>query len=171
MHRLPPDVPACHGLPAGAPCPTPEACQCQRQGADLNPHKWPLALALAGALGLLLALGLAALGADVNPACMTKAQAKAKWPKAWLYWHTAAHCWDNQRGGRHGPRQQHYAQAEDFKGKKSDRLKFVNQDDYNELDAQANGDTFFRAEPLQLWPPILEPRPKFIPWEERIGPP
>ena len=86
-------------------------------GCRFKLDKWPLALALAGALGLLLALGLAALGADVNPACMTKAQAKAKWPKAWLYWHTAAHCWDNQRGGRHGPRQQHYAQAEYFKGK------------------------------------------------------
>lgn len=38
-----------------------------------------------------------ALGAD---SCLTKEQARAKWPGQWLYWHTAQRCWDNQRGGR-----------------------------------------------------------------------
>jgi hypothetical protein len=38
------------------------------------------------------------MAADVAPVCLTKEQARAKWPKEWLYWHTAHHCWDNVRG-------------------------------------------------------------------------
>jgi len=40
--------------------------------------------------------------ADEKPAavCMTKEQARAKYPKAWLYWHGASHCWDNIPGRR-----------------------------------------------------------------------
>jgi hypothetical protein len=36
--------------------------------------------------------------ADANPPCLSKEQARAKWPKEWLYWHTAHHCWDATRG-------------------------------------------------------------------------
>jgi hypothetical protein len=140
----------------------------------MQPQRWPLVAALGLALATLLLVGLAALGADVNPDCLTKAQAKAKWPKAWLYWHTADHCWDNRPGRRHGLHRQHGTKAmaqDDVKRKKSDRLKFVSPDDYNELDAATDKDAFFRAEPLQLWPPIIQRQPhaRFIPWEERIG--
>lgn len=48
---------------------------------------------------IVVALGVwAVLGADVG--CLTKDQARAKWPGAWLYWHGSSRCWDNQRGGR-----------------------------------------------------------------------
>lgn len=32
---------------------------------------------------------------DVDLPCLTKAQAQAKWPKQWLYWHGLHKCWDN----------------------------------------------------------------------------
>lgn len=40
-----------------------------------------------------------AKAADSDVPCLTKEQAKAKWPGAWLYWHTANRCWDNRKGG------------------------------------------------------------------------
>jgi hypothetical protein len=47
-----------------------------------------LALATWGLIGL-------AYGADNDPPCLTKEQARTKWPGQWLYWHTANRCWDN----------------------------------------------------------------------------
>jgi hypothetical protein len=44
---------------------------------------------------VILALFTGARAAD-NVRCLTKAEARAKWPKAHLYWHGADHCWDNQ---------------------------------------------------------------------------
>ena len=40
----------------------------------------------------------AAFGADSAAPCLTKEQARAKWPKEWIYWHGMNHCWDNVRG-------------------------------------------------------------------------
>jgi len=37
----------------------------------------------------------AASAADNNAPCLTKEQARAKYPGQWLYWHTANRCWDN----------------------------------------------------------------------------
>jgi len=45
-------------------------------------------------IGTWLAVELA-FGADAAQPCLTKAQAQAKWPGQWLYWHTAQRCWDN----------------------------------------------------------------------------
>jgi hypothetical protein len=44
----------------------------------------------------LLILSFAAVG---SPSCMTKREARAHYPRAHLYWHGSAHCWDNRRGG------------------------------------------------------------------------
>ena len=41
----------------------------------------------------------AAVAADNNPPCLTKEQARAKYPGVWLYWHSANRCWDNRKGG------------------------------------------------------------------------
>jgi len=49
-------------------------------------------------LGLLFLLWVAidyAFGADVNETCLTREQARVKYPGQWLYWHTANRCWDN----------------------------------------------------------------------------
>jgi hypothetical protein len=38
------------------------------------------------------------MAADNNPPCLTKEQARAKWPNDWLYWHGVHHCWNNTQG-------------------------------------------------------------------------
>lgn len=42
-------------------------------------------------------------------ACMTREQARAAYPKQWLYWHGANRCWDNKPGARRQARQMHAA--------------------------------------------------------------
>lgn len=54
--------------------------------------------------------------ADEQPAaaCLTKQQAREKYPGAWLYWHGKNHCWDNRghRKVRPSPvKEQTFAQA------------------------------------------------------------
>ena len=54
-------------------------------------------------IGLLLIICLAtlpilALEADNKTPCLTKEQARAKWPEDLIFWHGANHCWDNERG-------------------------------------------------------------------------
>ena len=66
------------------------------------------ALVATGILLAIAAIGLAiwaasiALGTDnATPrsvSCLTKEQARAKWPNELIYWHTAHHCWDNVQG-------------------------------------------------------------------------
>jgi hypothetical protein len=56
-----------------------------------------IAIALIAAIGILL---IAAIAAGATPACMSKAEARAKFPRAHLYWHTLDRCWDNQPGRR-----------------------------------------------------------------------
>jgi hypothetical protein len=50
---------------------------------------------------LAVLLGTAVSGfANAEPSCMTKAEARAAFPRANLYWHTAKHCWNNIPGGQ-----------------------------------------------------------------------
>ena len=45
---------------------------------------------------IVIALMLITTAAEAAPlVCMTKAEAKARWPKGWLYWHTKDKCWSN----------------------------------------------------------------------------
>jgi hypothetical protein len=46
----------------------------------------------------LIVMLLAAFPALASPSCMTKHEARARYPTTWLYWHTERHCWDNHRG-------------------------------------------------------------------------
>lgn len=43
----------------------------------------------------LLLLPSQAMAADNTPPCLSREQAKAKYPGAHLYWHTINRCWDN----------------------------------------------------------------------------
>lgn len=131
-----------------------------------------IALALATAV-VLVASSRKAGSADNDTPCLTREQAKAKYPGQWLYWHTVSRCWDNvSTKSRHSrsiaaavrarPEAKHVA------------MKTVREDEFNELDAQADNGVFFTSTPMPLWPPLL-PTPqeilqehKFIPWDERI---
>jgi len=62
---------------------------------------WPVAIIIAISIVIICAViwllfgSVSARAADNDPPCLTKAQAQAKWPGQWLYWHTANRCWDN----------------------------------------------------------------------------
>ena len=120
---------------------------------------------------LVIALLLSILGmwkALAADSCLTFEQARRQWPTTHLWWHGRDHCWDNRRRGdrMHAPVARR-AYAQDANGGKP-RAKVVNSKDYNELDAAADRDAFFRGEPLPYWPPILTPHPRFTPWDDRI---
>jgi hypothetical protein len=107
------DVPAprraCYGLRPGAPCPSydegtyPEGCDCMQLR-----NSFTGTLTRAGVIVGLIVFALlfcaiwlivdVAYGADNAQPCLTKEQARAKWPTAWIYWHGMNHCWDNVRG-------------------------------------------------------------------------
>lgn len=160
----------CSELPPGTPCPTPENCTCfeETPAWDLS---WLLWVAILAAVTFLFSI--AALSADVERSCLTKSQARAKWPTKHLYWHGMDHCWDaTSRKRRPKIKYRDPVFAQQVTTTKTDRLtkpKLVSPNEFNELDAQADSDAFFRAEPIPLWPPLLLPQPRFIPWEQRIS--
>lgn len=59
----------------------------------------PIVIIILAAVAVIAIGAWTVLGADL---CLTKEQARAKFPGQWLYWHTAQRCWDNQRGNKTG---------------------------------------------------------------------
>jgi hypothetical protein len=57
--------------------------------------KQPMALAVLAVVAAACILIIAVIAARGSPSCMTMAEARAKYPRAHLYWHTLHHCWDN----------------------------------------------------------------------------
>jgi hypothetical protein len=108
--------------------------------------------------------------------CLTRAQASARYPGAWLYWHTAQRCWDNKRGRSFGqavPRATNRVEA--------------NMDTQEPPNAATRAQIYYptmipggtvsvqllRIDPITLWPLIADfdlPAPRFIPWQQRIDP-
>lgn len=142
---------------------------------------WSLAtLAVAGvAIALLLMWVREAPGRERPTVCLTKKEARQLWPKQHIYWFSKDHCWSNRRGP---PRNLKFdpvfskAHAEEVKqhpnvdstpdahknrpGSGGSRavIKIVKWGDFNELDAAADADTFFNAEPFtyQAYVPNLD---------------
>ena len=143
-------------------------------------------LALAGAILFVLAVILAtpALPADV---CLSKKEARQLWPRSHLYWYSKDHCWSNRRGPPRGLRMDpvvnSHAQAKevvpneaarDGDNKKRPRVsgvKTVQPDEFNEIDAALDTDTFFQAEPFPLWRSVSPVDPYVFSelWAQRIG--
>jgi len=107
--RVPDHARRCYGLAPGAPCPAhddgtwPEGCDCYAQGGgDMRGYSGSLTLLAVGIMLLsiiiaLISIGMVvnALGADNLTPCLSKAEARAKFPGQIIYWHTVNHCWDN----------------------------------------------------------------------------
>jgi hypothetical protein len=198
----PPDVirRPCMGLPPGTPCPThlwgtwPKDCICYQEGnypMGRDRLTWiviGIFFAVATILFTWIAIDLA-FGADVDTSCMTKAQAATKYPRQWLYWHGAGHCWDNHAG--------HYISRVAVYGKQNSLKLPSPKPDANGNVAHHSGrpietinetrptiaypalmsgsgtdDTMLQPQAMTDWPAIIdfdtEP-PRFIPWQQRIS--
>lgn len=101
----------CYGTPIGQPCPAiedgtwPEGCDCMNMDGQ-DEHliaQWVVAAMLAIAFVCFVVWAFfttPAKGADnipADPNCLTQTEARKKFPGQWLYYHGAAHCWDNVR--------------------------------------------------------------------------
>ena len=86
--------------------------------------------------------------ASASPSCLTKKEARAKWPGAHLYWHTERHCWDNHRGG-----------------------KRYRDPVFGSSKIAAAGDPIVTGPVYRalLMAPGFEPAPRFLPWEKRVA--
>jgi hypothetical protein len=51
---------------------------------------------LGRAAPLVIAFALIAPDVQASPECMTKQEARAKWPTKPIYWHGSSRCWNNQ---------------------------------------------------------------------------
>lgn len=184
-NREPPDVirRPCMGLPAGTPCPThtlgtwPQDCVCYQEGIYPVPfdRTWiivgAVAIVLATLVGLWLSLE-AAFGADVDQSCMTKAQAQAKYPKQWLYWHGQQHCWDNHSGRlavRHpaSPRPDLPSHAPSIDLPEGPSVFYPSL-----MTGAGTSDDMLQPEAMTNWPAIADfdtDPPQFIPWQQRIS--
>lgn len=90
--------------------------------------------------------------------CLTKYEARQLWPKRHLYWYSSDHCWSNRRGGPPSGvkydliRENHAESLPAHQAKRGPLpVKIVRVEDYNELDAQADADLFFNAQPVPYW--------------------
>lgn len=107
MYRRP-----CMGIPPGAPCPAhdmgtwPDDCLCIREGLRVRGYSgsiiaavvWMILLSIISiAVIMWLLFGGVAHGADNVKPCLTKEEARAKYPKQILFWRTANHCWGIER--------------------------------------------------------------------------
>jgi hypothetical protein len=82
--------------------------------------------------------------------CLTKHEARAKFPRAHLYWHGTRHCWDNQRGRKR------YRDPVFSK----DKIKTASA-------AEAPPPpVVYRA---MTFSPVFDAYLKFLPWERRIA--
>ena len=187
--RLPDHARRCYGLPPGAPCPAhddgtwPEGCDCYGQGGGGMKYSgsltWAVVIAVMLAIAIaLISIGLVvnALGADNLTPCLSKAEARAKYPKQIIYWHTINHCWDNVPVRVAHPR-------------KTDRLPTVDANSnvaprratavasvrpslptvfYPSLmSGGGTDDIMLRGEAMQTWPAIADfdtDPPLFLPW-------
>jgi hypothetical protein len=57
--------------------------------------KQPMVFAVLAVLAAAAILVIAIIAAHGAPGCMSKAEARAHFPRQHIYWHTLDHCWDN----------------------------------------------------------------------------
>ncbi len=118
------------------------------------------------------------VAASASPSCMSIKEARIKYPRDHLWWHTDAHCWNNSRA------------AERPTAKAIPAPKIVDATEYNELDAQAGrppppppqvyfpslipglgtDPMFLDSEQMTHWPLLIDgTEQRFLPWAQRIA--
>ena len=99
---------------------------------------------------VVLTLLILSYGAVGSPACLTKQEARTKYPRAHLYWHGPGRCWDN----RHGRPRRQYRDPVFPKVAMAAAMPVTEQSE--------------SREPLILVPGELDPMMRFAPWEQRV---
>lgn len=141
---------------------------------DLRETSASLATLLIAGLAIIILL-LWVTSAGSSQVCLTKKEARVLWPKQHIYWYSKDHCWSNRRGPPRGlkfdPVFSHInAQAEDNKKprQKPAEVKILPADEFNEIDAAADSDTYFRAEPFPLFGSLVVQENFEMEWKIRI---
>lgn len=124
-----------------------------------------LALALSAIVFILAIMLLAATRTYASEACMTKAEARAMYPKAHLFWHGREHCWNDKAGSiRYRVKHKQPADA----GQLRAQAPKPPQDASGNSPAKKilwptlvptvefSFQSFLIAEPMTLWPPVLD---------------
>jgi len=108
------------------------------------------------------------MAADID--CLTKEQARAKWPGQWLYWHTENRCWDNQKVGAR-PRAHYSVNRNPLRLGKPPvdangnfmhhSARAITQDEIDEMQYRLEAEKRLAT---CCWPPPAT----FLPWELRV---
>lgn len=133
------------------------------------------------------------VGVAAASECLTKEQARAKWPTQHLWWHTKDRCWDDQPGRVHyQPRKKLRDSLKlsppprDANGNIAHHSGAPVDGGFNEIDAQADKRSVIypalmpgqAAEPWMIvpvamtaWPMLIDIdlSPNFDPWQNRIA--
>jgi hypothetical protein len=119
-----------------------------------------------------------AMGADIDRACLTKAEARAKYQTSHLYWHSARHCWDN-RSMRATPKADrlplHRPKLEPD-GALVQKAIVAHGPTVAYPDLMPGGGTviaMLQPEAMTRWPLVVDldvDPPSFAPWRERVAP-
>ena len=192
---------SCKRLPPGAPCLEPEGCECWRDvDESLDISFWLVLIGFFASILLVLIVLTRvfipqAFAADNDVPCLSKAQAQAKYPGKWLYWHTAQRCWDDQKvrtGQTYISRPATYGKKNSLQLPKPFRdpngnvlhhsgRPIITEPTQSEgpsifypsvIAGGGTSDSMLHPEALGTWPLIVdfdvEP-PLFIPWNKRIS--
>ena len=165
-------------MPPGTPCPTPDYCTCNFERKQRTPVIFVLLLVVGGLMSASIALGMAAwavygayraaelvvgsaIAADNDRACLTKEQARAKWPKDYLYWHGVNHCWDNVRTYAKPDRTHKSGKPPVDANGNIATARYLTQEQIDNLQFRYEAERRLKT---CCWPPL----PDFAPWDERI---
>lgn len=172
----------CTYSPPGAPCPChdrgtwPQECVCYLESNGRLPLAPRVGIVLVGAILftaiVLVLFSITARAADNVQPCMTKEQARAKYPGQWIYWHTANRCWDNIKVS-HASRHTYSVNRNSMQLGKPPidasgnalhhSAKALTQDEIDEMQYRMEAER--RLESC-CWPPPPMP---FVPWDLRIN--
>ena len=146
-------------------------------------------LATCGIVFFLLMLWVTSAPAKQRPElCLTYKEARHLWPKIHLYWYSSDRCWSNRRGPPRGLKfdpvfSSHAQEVMPKTGKQSEEhdmtrrskpagavINIVRSDEVNEIDLMADIDTYFQAQPIEMWLSVarLDYRFNYL-WNRRVG--
>jgi len=109
--------------------------------------RWIVSVLLTAALSANCLVVFLTLTSEATTECLTRKEARAKWPHEHLRWHGEDHCWDAHRWNRRDVNARRHSDPDDS--------SYVVEGEFNILDAQVGSQA--------TWP-----RP-FAPWTERVG--